>query len=114
MIAVIRIHGQVGLRNETKNTLERLKLRKKYTCIILKNPNKEQIGMINSVKNFVSYGEINEEVYEKILKARGKKSNSFFTLHPPRKGIDAKKHAGVKKGVLGYNKKINELIERML
>ncbi len=26
-------------------------------------------------------------------------------MHPPRGGIDAKKHFGVKKGVLGNNKK---------
>jgi len=36
-------------------------------------------------------------------------------LHPPRKGIESKKHFGVGKGVLGDNKeKINELLERML
>ena len=39
----------------------------------------------------------------------------FFRLHPPRKGIESKKHFGVGKGVLGNHKdKINKLIERML
>jgi len=41
--------------------------------------------------------------------------NQKRLIHPPRKGIESKKHFGVGKGVLGNNKKeINKLIERML
>lgn len=119
MICLIRIKGQVGLRKEVAETLHRLRLRKKYTCVVL-NPTKEQLGMIKSVKNFIAFGEINDETYEKLVEARGKKDaegklKHFFRLHPPRKGIESKKHFGVGKGVLGDNKnKINELVERML
>lgn len=120
MIAVIRIRGQVGLNKEVKETLYRLRLRRKYACVVLKKPTKEQLGMINAVQNFVAFGEINEETYKELVKERGKKDKDgslkpFFRLHPPRKGIDAKKHFGVNKGVLGNNKeKINDLIGRML
>ena len=39
----------------------------------------------------------------------------FFRLHPPRGGIESKKHFGVGKGVLGDNgENINKLLERML
>ena len=115
MIAVIRIHGRVELRKGIVETLHRLRIRKKYSCIVLENPTKEQLGMIKKVRDFVAYGEINKETYEELKKKRGKKSKLFFSLHPPRGGIDAKKHFGVKKGVLGDNKdKINDLIRRML
>ncbi len=115
MIAVIRISGQVGLRSEIKETLKRLKLKKKYTCVVFENPTEIQKGMVKKVKDFVAYGEINKETYEKLKKERGKRGTKFFRLHPPRGGIDSKKHFGVKKGVLGNNKeKINDLIERML
>ncbi len=115
MIAIIRIAGQVGLKKEIVETLSRLRLRKKYACIIIEKPSKEQLGMINKIRDFVAFGNINDKTHKKLIEKRKTKIKNFFRLHPPRKGIDAKKHFGVKKGVLGNNKeKINELIERML
>jgi len=114
MIAVIRITGQVGLKRSIIETLNRLKIRKKYSCIVL-SPTKEQMGMIKKVEDFVAYGKISEDMHKKLLEKRKTSTKDFFRLHPPRKGIDSKKHFGVKKGVLGNHKeKINELIERML
>ena len=117
-IAVIRIHGKVGLNKDVKETLYRLRLRRKYACVVLEST-KENLGMIEKVRNFVAYGEISDEVHKELLEKRGKKVSgelkAFFRLHPPRGGIDSKKHFGVKKGVLGNNKsKINDLIRRML
>jgi large subunit ribosomal protein L30 len=115
MIAIIRIKGQVGVNKDVKNTLERLKLKKKYTCVVLKNPGEIEKGMLKKVRNFVAFGEISEETYKKLKDKRETKIEDFFRLHPPRGGIDSKKHFGVDKGVLGDNKKeINKLIERML
>ena len=118
MICVIRIHGQVKLRKPIVETLYRLRLRRKYSCIVINKPSKEQLGMIKKVRDFVAFGEINDETYKKLVQARGKKDKDgklkpFFRLHPPRKGINSKLH--FPKGVLGNNKnKINELILRML
>ncbi len=115
MICVIRISGQVGLRREIVETLNRLRLRKKYSCIVIDKPTKEQLGMINKVRDFVAFGEINEEAYKKLLEKRKTKIKNFFRLHPPRKGINSKKHFGVKAGVLGnHGDRINDLVGRML
>ena len=115
MICIIRIHGQIGLRKEVAETLNRLRLRRKYACIVLEKPTKEQLGMIKNVKDFVAFGEINDEIYKKLVEKRKTKIKNFFRLHPPRKGIESKKHFGIGKGVLGNHKeKINELVERML
>jgi large subunit ribosomal protein L30 len=115
MITVIRIKGQVGLNSKVVETFNRLKLRKKYSCIVLKSPTIEQLGMIKKLRNFVAYGDIDEATYNELVKKRGGKIKNFFRLHPPRKGIDSKKHFGVDKGVLGDNKsEINKLIMRML
>jgi len=138
MIAVIRIHGRVKLKRHIVETLNRLRIRKKYACIVL-NPTTEQLGMIKKLRDFVAFGEIKKEIFEKLIEKRGKlidkskKINAkkiseelekgksyeevnlkpFFGLHPPRKGIKSKLH--FPKGVLGDNKeKINELIKRML
>jgi len=115
MIAVIRIKGEVGLRRDVVETLNRLRLRKKYSCRVIENPTREEFGMIKKVRDFVAFGEIDLEIYKKLVEKRKTKIKNFFRLHPPRKGIESKKHFGVGKGVLGDNKdKINDLIERML
>lgn len=113
-IAIIRIHGQVGLNRDVKETLYRLKIRRKYACAVFENPTKEQMGMIERVRDFVTFGEIDEATYKELREKRPTKIENFFRLHPPRGGIETKKHAGVGKGVLGKNDKINELIMRML
>tara|TARA_Y100000034_G_scaffold124473_1_gene172690 strand:- start:725 stop:1141 length:417 start_codon:yes stop_codon:yes gene_type:complete len=138
MICVIRIKGRVGLKKEINETLNRLRLRRKYTCVVL-NGKKEYLGMIKKVENFVAFGEISDETFEKLVEKRGQLINKnkkidskkvieelkkgkkyeelnlkpFFRLHPPRKGIKSK--LNFPKGVLGNNKnKINDLVERML
>jgi len=130
-IAVIRIHGQVGLNAPIVETLNRLRLRRKYACVVFDKPTPIQLGMIKKVRDFVASGKINDETYKELVEKRGLKDKTtlypkghekdtsgklkpFFRLHPPRGGIDSKKHFGVKKGVLGENKKMNELIRRML
>jgi len=118
-IAVIRIKGQVGIKQPVKETLSRLRLRKKYVCVVLDKPSNEILGMIKKMKDFVAFGEIQDETYKMLVKERGKKDETgklkpFFRLHPPRKGIESKKHFGVGKGVLGDNKKMDELVRRML
>lgn len=138
MICIIRIRGQVGLGRDVEETLERLRLGKKYTCVVI-SPNKEQLGMIKKLRNLVAFGSIKKDVFEKLIDARGQKIKKdkkvdskkaieelekgktyqslnlkpFFRLHPPRKGINSKEH--FPKGVLGDNgEKINDLVLRML
>jgi len=113
MKAIIRITGDVHLSRDMRETFNRLKLRRKYSCIVL-NPNAEQKGMIDKIKDFIAFGEINDETLKKLKEKRGNKTNpNFFRLHPPRGGIKTKFH--FPKGVLGnHGEKINDLIERML
>jgi large subunit ribosomal protein L30 len=139
LIVVVRISGMVKVKSEIENTLHRLRLRRKYSCIFLKDT-KEMRGMLEKVKYYVAYGTINESTLTKLIKERAKivgdkkpkedekeiakqlqngkslselKLKPFFRLHPPRKGIKSKLQ--YPKGVLGNNKEdINKLIEKML
>ncbi len=117
MICVIRIKGQVGIKKEITDTLYRLRIRRKYACVLLE-PTAVNLGMIKKVKDFVAYGEISEEVKKELIQKRGKKDvdgklKPFFRLHPPIGGIQSKVH--YPKGVLGnHKKKLNELLQRML
>lgn len=115
MIAVVRITGKVKIRSGITETFNRMNLKKKYSCIVFEKPKPEELGMITKVKDFVAFGEIDKDTYKELVAKRGKQGTKFFRLHPPRGGIDSKKHFGIDKGVLGNNKeKINDLIRRML
>ena len=131
MIAIIRISGMVDVRKDIEETLYRLRLRRKYVCVIIKD-NEVNKGMIQKVKDFVAYGKIDEATLKILVEKRGQKIDKkkpfgdlkdldfekanlkpFFRLHPARGGINSKQH--FPKGVLGNHKeKINELIRRML
>lgn len=142
MVAVIRIAGMVKVRRDVAETLDRLRLRRKYVCVVVDANNKNIVGMLKRVKHYIAFGEIDSKILEKLIKERAEseegrkhkieinagevvkglmagkkladfKLKGFFRLHPPRKGIDSKLQ--YPKGVLGDNKKdINKLIERML
>jgi len=121
-IAIIRIKGKIGIKKEINETLNRLRLRKKYACVVIEDT-KENLGMIKRVHSFVAYGNIDDKTYQELISKRGKKDfnnkdknaiKPFFRLHPPRKGIKSKLHVE-EGGVLGNHKeKINDLIRRML
>lgn len=119
-ICVIRIKGKVGMKKPFEETLHRLRLRRKYSCVVIK-PTRENLGMLKKVRDCVAFGPIKPEVFEELKKKRGQKASDgkgikpFFRLHPPRGGVDTKVHFGKAKGVLGDNKeKINDLVLRML
>src|SRR3989339_618101 len=56
MIAIIRIKGQVGMDKDIIETFYRLRLRRKYACIVIDKPTPEQLGMLKKVENFVAFG----------------------------------------------------------
>ena len=138
MIAIIRITGLVEVPKAVNETLFRMRLRKKYTTVLME-PTPENMKLIESVRNLIAFGPITPETLKllvekrgqalggksktfdvaKVIDGLGKKSldelgvKPFFRLHPPRGGIKSKLH--FPKGVLGDNKeKINDLIRRML
>jgi len=138
MILVIRISGLVEVPREVNETLFRMRLRRKYSAVLLRE-SAENLKLLKNVRNFVAYGDINDETLALLLEKRGHslekkkidgktiaaqlknkdledlKIKPFFRLHPPIGGIDSKIHFPLKKGVLGDNKeKINLLVRRML
>jgi ribosomal protein L30/L7E len=111
---VIRISGMIKIPNTMKEALFRMRLRRKYAAVLLEET-EENRKLLLAVRNHVAYGKISPEEIKKLKELRGQGEKKFFRLHPPRGGIESKKHFGVGKGVLGDNKdKINKLLERML
>lgn len=115
-LCVIRIAGMVRMRKEAMDTLDMLKLRRKYSCVVLE-PTKPNLGMVKKVKDFATFGEISDDVYKLLVEKRGKKGKTFFRLHPPIKGWERKgtKISYSSGGATGYRgEKINELVKRMI
>ncbi len=113
MIVVIRISGKCNLKEDVQNTFRRLKMEKKYSCILVDEKDAVRVGMVKALKNYVVFGKIEEELLNKLKEKRDKGKNVFF-LHPPRGGFKKSTKLAYPKGILGENDEINKLLERML
>ncbi len=135
-LAVIRVRGETGIRKPIRDTLRMLSLYRVNYCTVASNTPSIR-GMIQRVKDYVTYGEISDEVLASLRKNRGEKLHalpykqrtkdaedaksealkSFYRLSPPRKGYG---RSGIKKpfsrgGALGYRgARIADLLERMM
>ena len=120
-IAVVRVRGTVRATQKVKDTLNMLGLHRTNYCVLVSDtPNIR--GMILKVKDFVTWGNIDEEteksLSEKLEKTKDKEGKEtakrFFRLNPPKKGYKATR-LPCPRGDLGNRKeKINELLERMM
>ena len=70
-IAIIRIRGGIGVNNTIKDTMKMLRLYKKNTCVVIDN-RLEFSGMLEKVKDYVTWGEITEETFKELLAKRAK------------------------------------------
>jgi|SRR3989344_1125763 len=70
-IAVIRIRGSIGMRREIKSSLSMLRLNIKNHCVVVRN-SPTYVGMLRVVKDYVTWGEINEKTFSELLKKRGR------------------------------------------
>ena len=56
-LAVIRVRGRVDVRNDIKDTLKMLNLTKSNHCVII-DDRESFLGMLQKVKDYVTYGPI--------------------------------------------------------
>jgi large subunit ribosomal protein L30 len=123
MICIIRISGDVKVREEARETMMRMGLTRKYSCVVLQKPTAVDLGMLKEIKDFVAFGELDDATYKELIEKRGKKfkeKTKVFRLHPARGGMNTKQHyalekGNIKRGVLGnHGKDINKLVRKML
>lgn len=141
MYAVIRIRGLANLKKDIEDTLAMLRLNRKMHCVLLKDSDSIK-GMLQKVRNWVTWGEIDDETLKKLIIKRGRKTGEkklteqeaeeafkklkenqkmpeevkpVFRLTPPSKGFKESIKQHYPKGELGYRgKEINELLKRMI
>lgn len=120
-LAVILIRGTIGLAPDIRTTLEKLNLQRKNNCVLVKNT-ESMMGMLFKVKDYVTYGEVDDVLVKKLQESKGQKDKDgklkrFYRLNPPKGGFERK---GIKKpysigGALGpRGSEMSLLIEKMI
>ena len=74
-IAVIQVRGAVRLNSKHKDTLKMLKLLRKNSCVVLDN-NPVSLGMLFKVKDFITWGEIDQKTFKELLEKRARLSGN--------------------------------------
>jgi len=138
-IAVIRLKGSFSIGPDIKKTLTSFKLDRLYSCTLVVD-NESTRGMLQTVKDFVAYGPVENDTISLLLLKRGKKGGKklsqaeadklaieisssgkklsdhgvspVFFLSPPQGGFGSRK-THVPFGPVGKNPQIAELISRM-
>lgn len=141
MYAAIRLKGLVKIREDFKDTLKMLRLNRKMHCVVLEE-NDVVKGMLQKVKDRITWGEIDDDILKLLIEKRGRKAGDVrltkeeagkifketkekskvpdsikpvFRLTPPSKGFKHSIKQHYPKGELGYRgKEINELLKRMI
>lgn len=135
-IAIVRIRGTVNVPKYINQSLNYLRLRQKFVCIVIED-NKENLGRIKAVKDYVAFGEIDETTLRALILKRGRREGDrpiesagkaidefvnkflegktnfedikikpFFRLHPPIGGFKNSIKKPFPEGVLGNQGKM--------
>jgi large subunit ribosomal protein L30 len=69
--AVVRVRGTINTNPDIKRTLRLLSLTRINHCVLLEeNPSTK--GMLQTTKDYVTWGEIDKDALSKLIKTRGK------------------------------------------
>jgi large subunit ribosomal protein L30 len=68
--AIIRVRGVINIKPDIKRTLELLRLTKVNHCCLIEN-NKYYKGMLQKVKDYTTWGEIDKQTLTKLIESRG-------------------------------------------
>ncbi len=71
MFAVIRVRGRTGVRRDIADTLKMMNLTRINHCVLIPDTPAYR-GMLQKVKDYVTWGEISEEAAAKLIRSRGR------------------------------------------
>lgn len=69
--AVIRVRGTVNVKPDIKKTLQLMNLTRANHCILIDESSSSR-GMLQIIKDYVTWGEITDETVSMLLKKRGR------------------------------------------
>ena len=138
-LAVILLRGTIGASTQQSRTLTQLRLFRKNHCIIVPG-SPSFVGMLKVVKDYVTWGEISEELLHELMVRRSepwlgkeqddkidrrnrfmmldkKRIKPVFRLSPPRGGFERRgiRRSVAQGGALGYRgHDMDKLVRRMM
>ena len=105
MFAIIRVRGIRKINTKIKMTLEMLNLNKPNHCVVI--PETPQYkGMLAVVKDYVTFGKIDENTLFKLIYKKGRKGRKFT-----RTLMDEKTIKDAAKEIFDGKKKLSEVID---
>jgi len=70
-LAVVQVRGILGMNRKFRDTLKLLKLTRKNSCVVVDN-NPIYLGMLDKLKDYITWGEIDPDTFKLLLEKRGK------------------------------------------
>lgn len=109
--AVIRVRGTVNIKPDIKKTMQLLRLKRTNHCVILEETAVYK-GMLQMVKDYTTWGEINKETLTKLISQRGKLTgNKPLTEEYLRKETPYKTFEKLSEAILENKVKYKEISE---
>ena len=71
LLIVVRVRGPAKVNSRINDTMKMLRLYKVNNCIIVEN-NPNYIGMIEKIKDYVTWGELDLDTFKVLLQKRGR------------------------------------------
>ncbi len=69
--AIIRVRGRTGIKPDIKRTMHLLNLTRVNHCVVM-GESAQLKGMLNKCKDYVTWGEVNKDVFAKVVQKRGR------------------------------------------
>ena len=70
-LAVVRVRGTINVKNDIRDTLAMLGLGRVNHCVLV-DDSPQHLGMLNKVKDYVTWGTIDPETATLLVKERGR------------------------------------------
>ncbi len=107
--AAIRVRGTVNIKPDIKHTLKLLKLNRVNHCVLIEE-NKVMNGMLQVIKDYVTWGEINDSVLSKLIEKRGMiKGNKKVTEEYIKTSTSFDNFLKISKSIIDKKFKYNEI-----
>ncbi|MCS7112276.1 MAG: 50S ribosomal protein L30 [Ignisphaera sp.] len=111
LVAIIRLRGEVGTPHDVEYSLRLLRLVKKHCCVVYPMSKSLQ-GVLNRVKDWVTWGEIDLDTLTALLKKRGRvEGGKPLTDEFVRKSLNIESIEELAKGVYEGRLKLHKLKE---
>ena len=141
-IAIVRIRGIRSVKPRIKRTMELMRIEKPNHCVVI-DDTVQNMGMVQVIRDYVTFGPIKVETLELLLMKRGEKgslkfkvtkkedeikkiaqevmagkplkdfADPVFRLHPPKKGMKNIKLA-YPLGAIGKRDNMDAFIRKMI